>query len=80
MLGLIDLGVAFLFFWLLNVIWVWYELIKHTPNWKETDQKEIFANFITNAPLEKIRFVSTIGNVNPWIGLSGVLFILLGFI
>jgi len=79
---IIQFGAAFLMIWLLNWMWMFYQIIRHTPNWRDegVDADEIVQNFMTNAPLELIEKIQTIGQANPFLFVAGITMILMGFL
>lgn len=68
--------------WFMNLAWLIREVLKHTPNWRDedVDSDEIVQNFMTNTPMERLEFIQKIGQINPMIGLSGVMFLLFALI
>ena len=79
---IVQFGTAMILLWLANWLWIFYEVVKHTPNWtdKEVDTDEIAQNFMTNASPERIEKMSKIANMNPVIGMSGIALLLLATI
>lgn len=78
----LQLGIAFIFIWFFNLIWMIREILKHTPNWKDhdVDTDEIIKNFMANTPLERMEMIHKIGEINPLIGLSAISMLLFAFI
>lgn len=77
---ILQTGVAFLTIWILNWMWMFWEIIRHTPNWKEEDvtSDEIVQTFMTNTPLEKLEMIQKVAQVNPLLFLSGIALLLFG--
>ena len=76
---MIQIGMTLLVIWLMNFMWIIWEVLRCTPDWKDegTDVETIAQNFLMNSSPEKIQFIKNVGEVNPWIGLSAVTVILL---
>jgi len=77
-----QLGAAFLLIWVGNFFWMIYQIVKHTPNWldKEVDTDEILSNFVTNTTQEQMENIRTVARLNPMMGLSGVMLLLMGML
>jgi hypothetical protein len=79
---ILQVGVAFLMIWLMNWLWMLWEILRHTPNWRDNDvdSDEIAQNFMTNTPIEKLQMIQKISEVNPMLGMTGVAFLLLAMV
>lgn len=79
---ILQIGTAFLMIWILNWLWMLWEILRHTPNWRDEDVNadEIAQNFMTNTPLEKLQMIQKVSEVNPMFGMTGVTFLLLAMI
>jgi len=75
---ILQLGAALLMIWVLNIGFMVYQVVRHTPNWKDddVDVDEIAQNFMKNAPLEQIQMIHRIEQMNPFFGYAGVIFLL----
>jgi hypothetical protein len=78
----LQVGVAFLMIWLMNWLWMLWEILRHTPNWRDdgVDSDEIAQNFMTNTPIEKLQMIQKIAELNPMLGMTGVAFLLLAMV
>ncbi len=79
---ILQFGAAVLLIWLMNWMWIFYEIIRHTPNWtnKEVDSDEIVQNFMTNSTFEKIEMIQKVGKMNPALGMIGASLLLIAMI
>ena len=77
-----QLGVAFLLIWMGNFFWIVYQIVRHTSGWvdKEVDVDEIFSNFLANTTQEQMENIQTVARLNPMMGLTGVILLLMGWI
>ena len=77
-----QMGLAFLTIWICNFFWMIYQVVKHTPNWrdKEIDTDEILSNFVTNTTQEQMENIRTVARLNPMMGVTGVTLLLMGWI
>lgn len=79
---ILQIGAALLMIWILNIFWMVWEIVRHTPNWKDDDVNtdEIVQNFMMNTPLEKIEQLRKVSEYNPFFGMGGISFLLLAMV
>jgi hypothetical protein len=77
-----QLGLAFIVIWAGNLMWMIYQVVRHTPNWrdKDVDINEIMTNFVTNTTQEQLEMIRRVSQVNPMMGMSGVMLLLMAWI
>lgn len=78
----LQLGLAAILIWFLNWAWMIWQILRYTPNWRDNDidSDQIATNFVVNAPEDLIEFFAKVATGNPYLGMVGVVFIMLSFI
>lgn len=78
----LQLGAGLLMIWMFNWLWMLWEILRHTPNWRdsEVDSDEIVQNFMMNTPIERLQMLQKINEINPLMGMSGVFFLLFAMV
>lgn len=77
-----QMGLAFMVIWAGNFVWMIYQVVKHTPNWRDEDvtSDDILNNFMMNATLEQIEMLRKVAQINPMMGMGGVTLLLMSLI
>lgn len=79
---IVQMGLAFLCIWIGNLLWMVFQVVRYTPNWRDENVNidDIMMNFMTNATLEQIEMIRKVAQVNPMMGMSGVMLLLMALI
>lgn len=77
-----QLGIACFCIWLFNIIFVYREILQHTPNWydEEVDISDIMTNFMMNTSYERLAFIQSLLSINPMMFISGLVLIISGIL
>jgi len=77
-----EFGTGLVLIWVLNWMWMFWQIVKFTPNWRESDvdSDQLVENFITNAPPNLIEFFTKVAQTNPVFGVTGVVLLLMSMI
>jgi hypothetical protein len=74
---LLQVGLALLVIWIMNIMFILIALLQHTPNWrdKDTESSDLLQNFITNATIVQVQMLQNAIKMNPFFGFMAVVFI-----
>jgi hypothetical protein len=72
---LLQVGLALLVIWIMNLVFIIASLLKHTPDWrdKDTASADLLQNFITNATIVQIQMLQNAVKMNPFFGFAAVM-------
>jgi hypothetical protein len=75
---MLQIGLALLIIWIMNIMFIVYALLKHTPNWRDEDTEtmDLLQNFMTNASLPQIQMIQNVIKMNPFFGVGAVVCII----
>lgn len=73
-------GLALLLLWFLNIVWIFIEVLKHTSDWEDVDAEKVIMNFMSNTPPNRMELIYKVAEVNPMIGLSGLVIVIFSMI
>lgn len=79
----LQLGLACVIIWFINILWISWVVIKHNPDWRDQDKvdaEKIIMNFMSNASPETIEWIRRISTHNPMFGMCGLSLLLLSII
>ena len=68
--------------WVLNWGYLFYIMIKHTPNWRdpELDSDGIVNDFLKNVPIETLLFTEKVATLNESISPIAIILLVAGII
>lgn len=78
---LLQIGLALLVIWVMNLMLIIYALLSHTPNWRERDNStDLMLNFIANASTVQIQMLHNAVKMQPWCASIAILCIIAAMI
>jgi hypothetical protein len=79
---LLNFGAAAMVVWAGNMIWIFSQIVKHTPNWRsdKVDADTMIQNFVTNTPIEHMARIQAVAQTNSFVGFTGLALLILASI